>query len=181
VPTPRTWLARIDEILAILRDTKSDHFDRAALEVLFQIQRRSAYLLMKQVGPVVRGGAQVLERTSLLRWVEHIKETEAYDLSARRQTIEQVVCDLQEKEAMRSARPPTVFPIGREMLRASVASLPESIEIKTGEIRLKFTDPIEALQLLYHLGLALHNDIAPFERSQRSPRLFNYLDIQPDI
>ena len=104
MPTPRTWLPPIDEILAVLRDFGSDHFDRAALDVLFQIHSRSAYLLMKQVGPVVRGGVQLLDRASLLRWVEHIKETEAYDLSARRQTIDQVVLDLQEKEATCSVR-----------------------------------------------------------------------------
>ena len=67
------------------------------------------------------------------------------------------------------------------MLRASVASLPESIEIKPGKIRLKFKAPIEAFQPLYYLNLALHSDIASFERSQRTPRIFNYLDIQPDI
>lgn len=181
MPTPRTWLPRIDEILEILRDSKADHFDRAALEVLFQIQRRSAYILMKQVGPVTRSSAQLLERASLLRWVETIKETEAYDLSARRQTIEQVVTDLQEKEAMRSVRPPTAFPVVREMLMATVASLPDSIEIALGEIRVRFTDTTEALQLLYQLGLALHNDIASFEHTQHSPQIFRYPDIQPDI
>jgi hypothetical protein len=77
---------------------------------------------------------------------------------------------------MRSVRPPTAFRIVREILGASVASLPESIEIKPGEIRLRlrFTDPIGVLQLLYHLGLALRNGIASFERSQRAPQIFRY-------
>jgi hypothetical protein len=72
------------------------------------------------------------------------------------------------------ARPPTSLPIVREMLMMTVASLPDSIDIAPGEIRVTFSDTTEALQMLYQLSLALHNDMDSFERTRQSSQISGY-------
>jgi hypothetical protein len=124
----------------------------------------------------------IVERTSLLLWVEHIKKTEGQDLADRKMLIEQVVSGIKENEAMRSVGPaPTEFPIVKERLHATIASLPSSTQIEPSEIRVRFQDAIEALQLLYRLGLALRNNLVSVEPTQQAWRASAGLPGQSDI
>jgi hypothetical protein len=121
----------------------------------------------------------VVECTSLL-WVEHIKKTEGQDLADRKmldRTGRQ-----RDKETMRSVGPvPTEFPIAKGRLHATIGSLPSSIQIEHGEIKVRFQDSIEALQLLYRLGLALRNGLASPEPTQHPWRASAGLSGQQDI
>jgi hypothetical protein len=67
---------------------------------------------------------------------------------------------------MRAVRPPIEFPIVKEMLLASVASLPSSIQVAPGCVIVDFPkdNPVKACELLYYRGLALANDFASSER-----------------
>jgi hypothetical protein len=122
----------------------------------------------------------VVECTSLL-WIEHIKKTERQDLADRKMLIEQVVSGIKEKETMRSVGPaPTEFPIAKGRLHATIGSLPSSIQIEHGEIKVRFQDSIEALQLLYRLGLA-RNGLASPEPTQHPWRASAGLSGQQDI
>jgi len=58
--------------------------DRGAIEKLFEIQRRTALLLMKQAGTVKAGVHFLVPRQVLIRWVERIEATEGQELGRRR-------------------------------------------------------------------------------------------------
>jgi hypothetical protein len=177
MPVPRTWLPRIYEIIEILKTSKAEVYDRAGIEKLFQLQRRAALYLMKQAGAVRTQVDSVVPRQVLLAWVERVEATEAQDLVRRRQVSEQIDHSLEEQRAARAAldeagKPKVEFPLTREILEATITSLPPEIHIQPGRITINFNpdEPIEACQRLYTLGLVLANDYESFVAAVRSRR-----------
>jgi hypothetical protein len=169
VPTPRTWLSRIYEIIEILKSSSAEEYDRASIEKLFELQRRAALLLMKQVGTVPKQGHSVVPRLVLLAWVQKIEATEAQDLVRRQQVSEQIDQDMAERRAAQAAlqeagKKTIEFPLTRAILEASLTSLPPDVHIVPGRITINFdpNDPIQACERLYALGLALANDFESF-------------------
>jgi len=171
--TPRTWLPRADEIKNILQGMNTSLLDRNAIEHLFEIQRRSAILLMQEVGPIKQGGSFRVERQKLIAWVQKIAEEGAGELRRRQAQFEELSRGLSEAQAMRymlreEGRPPVPFPIVAEVLHASFNSLTPEISIEPGKICIQFAadDPEVACQLLYELSKALANDFNGFLRTQ---------------
>lgn len=171
---PRTWLPRAEEILDVLKRMKSKQLDRAAIEELFQLQRRAAIDLLNQVGRTGdRATGFLVERTSLLSWVEKIFKEESWQLQRRKETAEELSRSMAEVQAIREAmakegRQPVAFPIVDKYLRATCASLPHAIRIEHGRITIEVAEdtPEEmrqtACQLLYELAMALNNDTDHF-------------------
>ena len=124
---------------------------------------------MKQVGAVRSQVHSVVPRQVLLAWVEMIESAEAQDLVRRREVAEQIDERMAEQKAMQTTlrlagKQPVEFAITREILQATLTSLPPEIEITPGRIIISFNpdDPDPACQLLYQLGLALSNDFDSF-------------------
>ena len=159
----------------MLRASGISHLDRAAIEHLFQIQRRTALLLMKEVGPEMRTGGSVVRRRDLLKWVEDVDRTEGQELRRRENVVDQLNQGVAEYKAARRAldnqgKEPMGFTLPRALLATTVASLPPNIQIESGRISVSFDpeEPNQALQLLYVLGLALANDYDGFLLTQQS-------------
>lgn len=171
---PRTWLPRAEEIIAVLRRMKSAQLDRAAIEALFQLQRRAAIDLMKQAGAAGdRGAPFLIERTSLLAWASRVFEAEAWQLQRRKETRVELSQSLIEVQALRAAmaeqgKEPVSFPIDETHFRANLTSLPSSIQVGPGLITIEVPAAAPELmltlacQLLYELAMALNNDPAGF-------------------
>src|SRR5260370_18606803 len=87
-----SWLPRAEEIIDVLRRMKSKQLDRAAIEELFQLQRRAAIDLMTQAGApkAKRGSASLIDRTSLLSWVQAIFKDESWKLQRQHETSEEL-------------------------------------------------------------------------------------------
>jgi hypothetical protein len=165
---PRTWLSRAEEILEVLRKMKSSQIDRPAVEELFQLQRRAAITLMKQVGALAsRGGEFLVGRRELIAWVEVTFKAESAILERKKSTGEELSRSLQEVQAVRAAlhqqgRPPVHFPLVDDVLRATFTSLPSSVRVEPGRITVDFPadEPEAALPLLYELSMAIANDFS---------------------
>jgi hypothetical protein len=167
---PRTWLPRAEEILDVLRRMKSKQLDRAAIEELFQLQRRAAIELMTQAGATgKRGSAFLVDRTSLLSWTERVFKDESWQLQRHQETSAELSRSMAEVRALREkmareGRQPLGFPIDEESFRTNCNSLPPAIRIEHGRITIEISDapPDEMLtttcQLLYELAMALNND-----------------------
>jgi hypothetical protein len=147
--------------------------DRSAIEELFQLQRRSAIELMQHAGAVGSKGKPLLvERTSLLRWVETTVQKEMWRLERQRSRAEELSRNVSEVQAVREAltregRPPTSFPLVQEVFQSSCSSLPNNIVIESGTITIRAEgDNLaeHACQLLYELGRAIANDYDGFEK-----------------
>jgi hypothetical protein len=160
-----------NEIIEILKGSDAREFDRTAIEKLFEIQRRTALLLIQQAGATKSGVRHVVTRKALLAWVQHIEATEAQDLERRQQVAVQLDEQMAEQKAMQVAlrqagKPPVEFPLTREILEATLDSLPPDIHITPGRIMINFRpdDPLQACQMLYALGLVLANDFDSFAK-----------------
>lgn len=171
MPTPRTWLPRIDEILAVLRASDVESFDRTAIEKLFEIQRRTALLLMNAAGSEKKGIFHLVRKVDLIRYVEGIDQTEGQEVARRRHTLKQIDHDAEQWRAVRShidkeEKEPVRFTITEEISNASFSSLPYGIEVEPGLILVKFDPelPEEACQKLFALSKALVNDFGGFLR-----------------
>jgi hypothetical protein len=172
MPVPRTWLPRAQEILTILRGMPDDELDRAAIERLFQIQRRTALLVIHAVGPLLSGCSFKVDRKDLITWVEKIDATEGQELERRRRVKERIDQESAQYIAMRKAltaagKPAMEFPVAREVMEATVASLPLGVYLHPGRVVLDFPcgDALQAVQLLYALGKAIANDFDSFEEA----------------
>ncbi len=171
MPTPRSWLPRIEEILYTIRVSSSDHFARAAIERLFEVQRRSALLLMNSVGCKRLGSSYVVSRTDLLHWVEEIERTEAQELVRRQHVLDEIAREAEQWKAVRGHasvlnKPLVQFPIVEEIARAEFSRLPEGIAVTPGRITISFdpADPEELCEKLYALSKALVNDLIGFSK-----------------
>jgi hypothetical protein len=142
-------------------------FDRAAIEQLFELQRRAALLLIDQAGPVKSGGRHVVSRKDLLKWVVSIEATEGQELERRKRVAGQIQDEIAIYKAARreAGHTPVSFTLPEEFLSTTFASLPREIEIATGRIVVSFPphEPETACRLLYLLGIAMTNDFAGFE------------------
>jgi hypothetical protein len=172
MPVPRTWLPRALEILTILRGVPDDDLDRAAIEKLFQIQRRTALLLIRAVGPMLSGCSFKVDRKDLIKWVEKIEATEGQELERRRRVAAHIDQDSAQYRALKRAqadagRPPVQFPIVHEVMSATIDSLPFGVSLHPGRVILEFPqgDALQAVQMLYALGKAIANDFDSFEEA----------------
>lgn len=183
MPTPRTWLPRTAEILEVLRTAKVQELDRSAIEKLFQLQRRSAFTLIGQVGAVKSGAQSAVRKKDLIAWVESIWMKEGQDVERRRQVSEHLDEQISEQKAIQQAlreagRPSVQFPIVQDVLASTIAALPAGIHLDIGRIVLEFdpTDAKMACQMLYYLGMAIANDYDVFERAVQ----YRCTDSHPD-
>ncbi len=161
--------------MTILQGMGTSLLDRGAIEQLFEIQRRTAILLMQEIGPIKQGASFRVDRQKLIAWVEKITQEGSGELRRRQEQFEELSRGLSEAQAMRymlreKGRPPVPFPIVAEVLRASFDSLSGEITIGPGKICVQFSadDPEAACRLLYELAMALANDFGGFLRTQRT-------------
>src|ERR1700674_3923113 len=142
--TPRTWLGRAEEILEVLSEMRSPKIDRPAIEELFQLQRRAAITLMKQAGATgCRGSEFLVDRRTLIKWVENIYKVEGSVLDRRKATSEALSRVMDEVQSVRArlhqqGRPLVVFSLPDQVLRAQFSSLPSSIRVELGRILVDF-------------------------------------------
>lgn len=169
VPTPRTWLPRVEEILEVLQKSQSDIFDRDSIERLFELQRRMAINLMNEVGAEKAAGRFWVKRESLIQWVEQIRDTEAVVLQKKREASKEIRTNLAEVQHLRrklimEGRSPQQFPLCDEVFSTSFRNLSPNIRIERGRITVEFPpeDPESALRMLYELSMALSNDFNSF-------------------
>jgi len=170
--TPRTWLGRAQEIIDVLSKIKVDSVDRDRIEELFQLQRRAALNLMKQVGVFVAGGRSYVKRTLLIEWVRKIDREEGSLAAANedsRREFSQAVAEIQATREILTAagKPPISFPLTHEILESSFAALPPGIELRPGRIEVAFNPeggPEEVVEKLYRLAKAIANEPDIFER-----------------
>jgi hypothetical protein len=169
--TPRSWLPRIEEILDVLRQGTFHLIDRAAVEALFELQRRAAINLMKDAGATAADGQLLLTRQALLAWVESIQKTEVMDMTRLQSARGELAYGVEQARALRrtlveAGKPPTSFKVCEDVLHSSISSLPPEVSLGPGFLRIDFPpgDVEAALRSLYAFSMALANDMGTFRR-----------------
>ena len=151
-PTP-AWMARLPQIRFAVAELDSPSLDRAMIEELFGLSRRSAIRLMASLGNPEPGKAMLVKRTRLLAMLDDLLATRPVqgEISRKRELREKLAA--LEREAQ-----PRTTPITPPSLPTDPAEAwPAGITLDApGALTIRFTSPEELLGAV----LALAEDAA---------------------
>jgi hypothetical protein len=166
-PVPE-WFQRLPSILAELEAYPAPMLDRASLQKLFGVGRRTAVNLMARFGAEQQAG-----RTSLLSRMRLLKELRT------EQSGDSVVYEQKRRERLVSLMDEARREVQRKRLEIKIdprqqgvtfTSLPSKIEVRPRELRITFTDEEDLLTSLALFSRAMENDFPGLLRRIR-PRV----------
>jgi hypothetical protein len=150
------WLLRLPEILATLTSTNSHVLDRTAFELLFRVRRRRAIQLMGVFGGFQSGRTFLVDRQELVARITSLLDGEEFTYEKGRrervsEELERVRTHLKGVARFRSRLPCCVN-------ASTLSNLPSGVELRAGELVVRFESSEELLQKLFTLAQALASD-----------------------
>ncbi len=171
MPDKPLWLDRLPDAIRLLENSGESWVDRAALESLLGVGRRRAQQLLAPVAQRRVGSSLVAQRS---RVIAHLKRMaareEAYYEERRRQQL-WTHLSLARREWIE--RPPLLVEMPqaelRRLERHDFEGLPDGVELAPGSIRVRFSDPDEALRKLMALAMAISQNRQAFDERVSLP------------
>ena len=113
--------------------------------------------------PSIRAGnATAVSRTALIEWVEEISRSRVYQWEVRRRT--RLVEELERTRRQLAARRVQI-PLSPAAARRAFGELPETIQLRVGELRIAFSDAPDLAAKLVELSQAMAHDWTGFMRA----------------
>ena len=149
---PVSWLPRLPALARAVGESVRSHYACSDLERLFEVQPRSAQMLMSLLPTVRIGKSLLVEREALAGWLGRLATA---DDPAR------------ELASMRTeSKPPIVRRKLRELVQRDVAAgesaLPANVHLETGSLAVTFTTVEELATALWRLAMLLEEDLDGF-------------------
>ncbi|WP_420240091.1 hypothetical protein ACOBR2_21500 (plasmid) [Telmatobacter bradus] len=157
-----SWIPRLPSLLRSVQDSVRSHYSSRELEKLFEIQPRSAQMLLGVLPTVRIGRTLLVEREALVGFLERLNK--ASDPG-------------QELSALRTApKPPVIRRKLRELIRrdadTTLTSLPSNIKLEVGQLGIHFQNIEDLVQSLWRLAQVLEGDLEGFaERYEPAAKL----------
>lgn len=149
---PVSWLPRLPVIARSVAESVRSHYASPDLERLFQIQPRSAQMLMRLLPTVRIGKSQLVEREALAGLLGRLV---ASDDSARELAAWRV-----------RGKPPVIRRKLRDLVPHDVAAgrtgLPANVALAPGSLTVRFETVEELAGALYHVAALLQEDLDGF-------------------
>jgi hypothetical protein len=145
-----SWLPRLPALLHSVQDSVRSHYTAREIEQLFEIQPRSAQMLLGLLPTVRIGRTLLVEREILAGFLARLAEAEDAN---------------QQLRALRAApKPPAVRRKLRDLVRRDTdsSSLPPNIEMEKGKLTIQFQNIEELSQSLWRLAQILEEDLEGF-------------------
>lgn len=162
MPSKPLWFNRIREIRATLEsDFPAPWVDRATISELFAVGKRRAHGLMRIIGVRHIGGAYAVSQQDLLSWLDALERSPEVERELRRQRR---VHSIVEEARMHMAARRVSFQVPSPAPQPRIASLPPTIALRPGVLRIEFQGTADLLKQLYELGQAVMNDYEGFEQ-----------------
>ncbi len=162
MPAQPSWYLRVPEIVAQLHAPTAPPFlDRPAIESLFRLRRRQAIRLMGVCGGYQVGKTYLVDRASLLRFLEALTRSgvvgEAVDRRRR-------ICEALDESANLVAARHTRIPVDA-VRRQQAADLPAGIDlVGPGRIEIRYEGATDLLARIADLAAAAANDFPGFQK-----------------
>jgi len=162
---PVSWLPRLPALVRAVSDSVRSHYASSDIERLFEVQPRSAQMLMTLLPTVRVGKSLLVEREALAGFLERLV---AADDPA------------EELAAIRSqGKPPVVRRKLRELVRrdvtANLTSLPPNVALEPGLLGIRFSTVEELAGSLWRLAQILEEDLDGFASRYEPP-----VELDPD-
>lgn len=151
MPRPISWLPRLNVIRRSVQNSVRSHYDRRDLELLFQVQPRSAGRLLKEFLPTTAlGQAHLVERERLLEFLDRVREGSA------------------------AGQKPTLSWKKTRLLRRQDFDRISAVEVRRwmscGDLRVQFESVEQLLDALWRIAGAMSEDLEEFLRLYEPPR-----------
>jgi dephospho-CoA kinase len=159
MPRQAEWFQELPAALEALEQLTTPVIDRATLERLLRIHRRTAIRLMQRFGGYQAGKTFLISRPTLIRQLKRVAASGAYSIETARR--ERFSAELERTRGLSFARTVRIdaAPEIRERL---LKELPIGIHLKPGELRIEFSDAEDLLRRLYELSQAMVYDFTRF-------------------
>ena len=155
MPRPISWLPRLHVIRRSVQNSVRSHYDRHELERLFEIQARSAQLLLDMLPTLQLGRSLLVERDALLAFLE--KVSKADDASAELAIL--------RTEKQKTPKKVLRYVVTRDVAETTIASLPLNLHVEPGRMEIRFETLEQLAQTLYAIGMALDHDLEACSRA----------------
>ena len=159
MPRKPDWIERLPAALEELRPFPAPVIDRAILEKLLRIERRTAIRLMHQFGGYQAGRTFLIDREKLIGQFEQLARGEGF--ASERERRARLADELEKTRRLapgRKIRIDTPADVRDRVL----ADLPAGIHLKPGELRIEFFGAEDLLRHLFELSQAMVNDFERF-------------------
>ena len=172
MPAKPWWYCKIDDVIRNLEALPRPFVDRATVEFLLGVGRRRAQQIMAPCVVDRVGTNGLADRDAFIAHLKRIASGEdAYYEEQRRQRF---WAHLSEVRREWSEAPPVLVEMSdaqvRRIERDDFESLPEGVELASGSIVVRFSDPEEALQKLMALAMAISQNRPGFDQRVSLPR-----------
>jgi hypothetical protein len=145
---PISWLTRLHEIRRTVASSVRSHYERKEIERLFQVQPRTAQLLLEILPTSAIGRSRLVERQVLADFLDRMHEAD--DPSAELELIRAQGGEVSRKKIRTLVR--------REVEVLKLDSLPASIEFIPGQMIVSFRTIEDLAQAMYSLARAIETD-----------------------
>jgi len=157
---PAEWLQRVTVALEALEELTTPVVDRAMLEKLLGVQRRTAIRLMRRFGGYQAGRTFLIDRPALLRQLRKIASSGDYALDVgRRERLGAELGRARRDFAVRRI----VIPVAPDLAERQIEGLPATIRLTAGRLEISCSDAQDLLRQLMELAQAITNDFERFE------------------
>jgi hypothetical protein len=162
MPDKPLWCGHLDAIAKELRSLPYPWVDRSMVERLLQVKRRRAQQILQPCVHQQAGTNGVADREELLAHLERLASREAaYYEHRRRQRLAETLGELNRAW---TDQPKVFVEAPHSIVKQELTNMPEGVSLQPGEITIRFSTPVEALEKLLAIAMAVGNDLDGFER-----------------
>jgi hypothetical protein len=161
MPRNAEWTEQLPAALDELRKFPAPVVDRAVLERVLRIGRRTAIRLMNRFGGFQSGKTFLIDRLQLIAQLEQLDRGD--DVTAERERRTRLADELEKTRRLapgRKVRIDTAADVRERVL----ADLPAGIHLRPGELRIEFFGAEDLLRHLFELSQAMVNDFGRFQK-----------------
>jgi hypothetical protein len=165
VPDKPTWYGRLDAIVAEIERLPWPWIDRQTVENLLRVRRRRAQQILQPCISRQIGANGVADKSEFIAYLRHLANGQAaYYERRRREKLAETLTQLNQSWTQ---QPKVLVEAPDAIVNAALTGLPKGVSIRPGEITVHFATPVEALEKLLALAMAIGNDIKAFEDTSR--------------
>jgi hypothetical protein len=162
MPRKAEWIEQLPEALEELRRFVAPVIDRAILEKILSVQRRTAIRLLNRFGGFQSGKTFLIGREKLIAKLEDVAR--GTDVTAERDRRARLADELEKTRRLapgRKVRIDTATDVRDRVMQ----DLPAGIHLRPGELRIEFFGAEDLLRHLFELSQAMINDFDRFQEA----------------